>query len=41
MKYMTTYLLALEEQHNKQASESRKCIHRAKEAKIYARKLHV
>jgi hypothetical protein len=34
---MTTYLLALEEQHDKQASKLRKCIHRAEEAKIYAR----
>jgi hypothetical protein len=41
MKYMTTYLLALDEQHNKQASELRKCIHRAKDAEIYARKLHM
>jgi hypothetical protein len=37
MKYMTTYLLALEEQHDKQASKLRKCIHRAEEAEIYAR----
>jgi hypothetical protein len=41
MKYMTTYLLALDEQHNKQASELRKCIHQAEEVEIYARKLHV
>jgi hypothetical protein len=38
---MTTYLLALDEQYDKQASELRKCIYRAKEAKIMARKLHV
>jgi hypothetical protein len=38
---MTTYLLALDEQYDKQASELRKCIHRAEEAKIMARKLHV
>jgi hypothetical protein len=41
MKYMTTYLLALDEQHDRQASELRKCIHRAEEAEIYARKLHI
>jgi type IV secretory pathway VirB10-like protein len=41
MKYMTTYLLAFDEQHDKQASELRKCIHRAKEAEICTRKLHV
>jgi hypothetical protein len=41
MKYMTTYLLALDEQHDRQASELRTCIHRAEEAEIYTRKLHV
>jgi CBS-domain-containing membrane protein len=41
MKYITTYLLALDEQHDKQASELRKCIHRAKEAEICTRKRHV
>jgi hypothetical protein len=37
MKYMTTYLLALDEQHNKQASDLRKCIHQTEEAEIYVR----
>jgi hypothetical protein len=32
--FMTTYLLALDEQYDKQALELKKCIHRAKEAKI-------
>ena len=41
MKYMTTYLLALDEQHDKQASELRKCIHHAKEAEISVKKPHV
>ena len=41
MKYMTSYLLALEEQHDKKASKLMKCIHRAEEAEIYARKFHV
>ena len=27
MKFMTNYLLTLDEQHDKQASELRKCIH--------------
>jgi hypothetical protein len=39
--FMTTYLLALDEQYDKQASELKKCIHHAKEAKILVRKLHV
>jgi hypothetical protein len=39
--FMTTYLLALDEQYDKQASELRKCIHRAEEAEILVRKLHV
>jgi hypothetical protein len=38
---MTTYLLALDEQYDKQASELKKCIHHAKEAEILVRKLHV
>jgi hypothetical protein len=41
MKYMTTYLLSLNDQHDKQAAKLRNCLHHAKEAKIYARKLHV
>jgi hypothetical protein len=39
--FMTTYLLALDEQYDKQASELKKCIHRVKEAEILVRKLHV
>jgi hypothetical protein len=39
--FMTTYLLALDEKYDKQASELKKCIHRAKEADILVRKLHV
>jgi hypothetical protein len=39
--FVTTYLLALDEQYDKQASELRKCIHRAEEAEILVRKLHV
>jgi hypothetical protein len=38
---MTTYLLALDEQFDKQASELRKCMHRTKEAELMVRKLHV
>jgi len=41
MVFMTTYLLALDKQYDEQASELRKCIHRAEEAKIIVRKLHV
>jgi hypothetical protein len=39
--FMTTWLLALDEQYDKQASELRKCIHHAEEAEILVRKLHV
>ena len=39
--FMTTYLLALDKQYDEQASELRKCIHRAEEAEIIVRKLHV
>jgi predicted DNA-binding protein len=38
---MTTYLLALDEQYDKQASELRKCMHRVEEAEFMVRKLHV
>jgi hypothetical protein len=31
--FMTTYLLALDEQYDKQASELKKCIHRAKRSR--------
>jgi hypothetical protein len=41
MVFMTIYLLALDEQYDKQASELRKCIHHTEEAKILVRKLHV
>jgi hypothetical protein len=39
--FMTTYLLALDEQYDKHASKLRKCIHCAEEAEILVRKLHV
>jgi hypothetical protein len=39
--FMTTYLLALDEQYDKQASELKKCIYRVEEAEILVRKLHV
>jgi hypothetical protein len=39
--FMTTYLLALDEQYDKHALELKKCIHRAKETEILVRKLHV
>jgi regulator of protease activity HflC (stomatin/prohibitin superfamily) len=39
--FMTTYLLAMDEQYDKQASELRKCMHRAKEAELMVRKFHV
>jgi hypothetical protein len=39
--FMTTYLLALDEQYDKQASELKKCIHRAEEAEILVKKLLV
>jgi hypothetical protein len=41
MVFMTTYLLALDEQHYRQASKLRKCICRAEEAELITRKLHV
>lgn len=41
MVFMTTYLLALDEKHDRQALGLRKCIRRAEEAEIFARKLHV
>jgi hypothetical protein len=34
MVFMTTYLLALDEQYDKHVSELKKCIHRAEEAEI-------
>jgi hypothetical protein len=41
MKFMTTYMLSLDKQHDRQSLELRKCIHRAEEAEIYARKPQV
>ena len=37
--HLTTYLLALDEQYDRQASEMRKCLHRVEEAEIFTRKL--
>jgi len=37
--HLTMYLLALDEQYGRQASEMRKCLHRAKEAEIFTRML--
>ena len=37
--HLTTYLLALDEQYDRQALELRSCLHRAKEAKIFNRML--
>ena len=39
--HLTTYLLALDEQYDRQASELRKCLRRAEEAKIFSRMLQV
>jgi hypothetical protein len=39
--FMTTYLLALDEQYDKQASELRKCMHRVEETELMVRKFHV
>ena len=39
--YLTTYLLALDEQYDRQASELRSCLHRAKEAEIFSRMLQL
>ena len=36
MVHLTTYLLALDEQYDWQASELRKCLRRAKEAEIFS-----
>jgi hypothetical protein len=41
MKFMTTYMLSLDKQHDRQSLELRKCIHRTEEAEIYARKPQV
>ena len=37
--HLTTYLLALDEQYNRQAFELRPCLQRAEEAKIFNRML--
>jgi hypothetical protein len=39
--HLTTYLLALDEQYNWQASELRECLHRAEEVDIFIRMLQV
>ena len=39
--YLATYLIALDEQYDRQASELRKCLRRAKEAEIFSRMLEV
>jgi hypothetical protein len=39
--HMTTYLLALDEQYDRQAAELRECLHRAEEAEIFSRMLEV
>ena len=39
--HLTMYLLALDEQYDRQASELRKCLQRAEEAKIFSRMLQV
>jgi hypothetical protein len=39
--HLTSYLLALDEQYDRQASELRECLHRAEEAEIFSRMLEV
>ena len=41
MVHSTMYLLALDEQYDRQALELWKCLHRAEEAKIFSRMLQV
>ena len=41
MVHLTIYLLALDEQYDRQASELRKCLRQAKEAEIFSRMLQV
>ena len=41
MVHLTTYLLALDEQYDQQASELRTCLQRAEEAEIFSRMLQV
>jgi hypothetical protein len=39
--HLTSYLLALDEQYDRQASELRECLRHAKEAEIFSRMLKV
>jgi hypothetical protein len=39
--HLTTYLLALDEQYDRQALELRECLRRAEEAEIFSRMLKV
>jgi hypothetical protein len=39
--HLTTYLLDLDEQYDRQASELRECLRRVEEAKIFSRMLEV
>ena len=39
--HLTAYMLALDEQYDRQASEVRKCLRRAEEAEIFSRMLEV
>ena len=39
--HLATYLIALDEQYDRQASELRKCLRRAEEAEIFSRMLEV
>ena len=41
MVHLATYLIALDEQYDRQASELRKCLRRAEEAEIFSRMLEV
>ena len=41
MVHLATYLIALDEQYDRQASELRKCLSRAEEAEIFSRMLEV
>ena len=41
MVHLTTYLLALDEEYDRQASDLRKCLRRAEEAEIFSRMLQV
>ena len=41
MIHLATYLIALDEQYDRQASELRKCLRRAEEAEIFSRLLEV